>query len=58
MKQNICLNCDSKKDLADSLEHMAFYSPTMNQFKNINSMKIEIVSPTLIEEKIMKQRFF
>ena len=49
ISQKVCSNCDFKQELADSLEHMAFYSPTTsNSFKKgkfYDELKFD--SPTL-----------
>jgi hypothetical protein len=47
LSQDSCLNCDFKKDLHDSLNHMAFYSPTSSEIKKDNFYEeLKFDSPT------------
>jgi hypothetical protein len=48
LSQDSCLNCDFKKDLEDSLNHMAFYSPTSSEIKKNNFYdELKFDSPTV-----------
>jgi hypothetical protein len=48
LSQDACLNCDFSKELKDSLDHMAFLSPTSNEIKQDKFYEeLKFDSPTL-----------
>jgi hypothetical protein len=57
LRQHVCLNCDSKRDLTDSLEHMAFFSPPKSNFQQFTHDLTLGDSPTLVQQDLSLKYF-